>query len=393
MCRCKKRYIGKVLWTIMIVVSLLWLCPNVMAEDMQTYDMSAETFPEVYGELEEAIPDDIAELLPDGLFSREPQTALDAANTMTKPQYLLRSILQMTGLYVGDVVTLLLTLLGLILLSALLRHAGQALHKGGEGFLFCLRLCMYSLMIGHAIAMMSWVSTYFERLQTLMGGLIPVMGVLYTLGGNVSQAAVSHEMLWMLLAVCGYIATTVTPALCGICLAFTLMEAFGGQMQVTLTPLSGLCKKWYTSLLGFLVFLLTTALSVQSVLAVKADTLGMKGVKYAVGNMLPVVGGAVSGALGSVAASVGLLRGIAGVSGVILLLLLLLPTLIQLLLYRACYQLSSAISGMLGCDAESKLLSEVGSLYGYMAATVSICTVGFLVALGIFTHGATALDA
>ena len=239
--------------------------------------------------------------------------------------------------------------------------------------------------------MLLWVEAYFQRIGTLMGGMIPVMGVLYTLGGNIGQATVNREMLLIMLGVCEYIATTLTPALCGVCLAFALMEAFGGGAQIKLAPLSGLCKKWYTSLLGFLMFLVTSALSVQSVLASKADTLSMRGVKYAVGNMLPVVGGAVSGTLGSVAAGVGLLRGIAGVSGVILMALLLLPTLVQLLLFRVCYQLASAVAGMLSCEGESKLLGEVSSLYGYMAAAVSICALGFIIALAIFTHGATAM--
>ena len=129
----------------------------------------------------------------------------------------------------------------------------------------------------------------------------------------------------------------------------------------------------------------------QSVLAARADTLGMKGLKYAVGNMIPVVGGAVAGTLGSVAAGVSLLRGVCGVSGIILVALLLLPTLVQLLLFRATLQLASAVSTLLGCDGETRLLKDMASLHGYLAAAVAICSVTFILALAFLVHSAAAL--
>ena len=378
----------RIFFGVLVVTILLALgCVTTSAEDTYT-----QVLPDEYGQLSDALPDDITDLLPEGLFSTDPNQSLTATETLTTPDYLFRTVLSMVGLYMGDVLQLLLVLLGLLLLAALLRRLQNATGKVHEGFSFCVRLCMYTGMITGATDMLTWVKTYLERLGTFMNGMIPVMGVLYAMGGNIGQATVNQEMLLILLGVCQYMATTLTPALCGICLAFALMEAFGGKTHIQLAPLSGLCKKWYTSLLGFLMFLLTTALSVQSLLISKADTLSMRGVKYAVGNMLPVVGGAVSGTLGSVAAGVSLLRGIAGVSGVILLALLLLPTLVQLLLYHACYRFTSTIAGMLSCDDESKLLGEIGSLYGYMAAAVSICALAFIIAMAIFAQGTAAIS-
>jgi stage III sporulation protein AE len=167
------------------------------------------------------------------------------------------------------------------------------------------------------------------------------------------------------------------------------MDAF--RSPIRLDALSGLIKKWYTTFLGLLMTVLTAVLSAQSVLTSKADNLQMKGVKYAVSNILPVVGGAVSGTLGTVAAGIGVLRSTCGVCGVILIGLLLLPTLIQLLLYRAVFQLTGTAAGMLRCEGEAKLLGEVASLYGYVAAVVSICSVAFVVALSLLIGGTAAI--
>jgi stage III sporulation protein AE len=172
-------------------------------------------------------------------------------------------------------------------------------------------------------------------------------------------------------------------------MSFSLMDALGGRF--ILAPLCERIKKWYASLLGLVMFLFSLALSTQSVLAGRADSLGMKGVKYAVGNMIPMVGGAVAGTLSTVAAGVTALRGICGVSGIILVALLLLPTLAELLLTRAMLNLAATVAAMLACDGESKLLSEMASLHGYLAAAASICAVVFMIALTLLIQSSTAL--
>ena len=107
--------------------------------------------------------------------------------------------------------------------------------------------------------------------------------------------------------------------------------------------------------------------------------------------MLPVVGGAVAGSLGTVAAGVSLLRGVCGVSGILLVALLLLPTLVQLLLFRTTLRLASTAAAIMGCEGEARLLTEMASLHGYLAAAVSICAVTFILALYLLDHSTAAL--
>lgn len=352
---------------------------------------SLDTMPEGYAQIEEDLPKEISDLLPDGLFSEDVQEAARAAETLTRPEYLFRVVLEAVGLRLGEAVELLAALLALLLLSALLHRLRETVSGGGEGVAFCLRLCMYALIITRAASMVTLVKNFFSGLSSLLTALLPVMGTAYALGGNLTQAAVNEEILLLFLNVCDYVTAAVTPAMCGVCMAFALLDAFGGGMQVRFSPLGGLIKKWYTTLLGGVMFLISIALSAQSILAAGTDSLSMRGIKYAVGQGIPVVGGAISGTLSTVAAGLKLIRGVSGVCGLVLLGLLLLPAIIQLMLFRMCYQMAAAVASMLGCDGEGRLLGEVGSLYGYMIAAISICAVVFVLALAIFAHGVTAL--
>ena len=349
----------------------------------------ADTMPPGYSDLEDHLPSELSGLLPDGLFSENTEEALAAATELTDWRYLLNALMSAVGLRLDRGVGLLCTLLGLILLAALLGRLREGLGGSGDLFGFCLRLAVYTAAVLQTASVFETVTLYFSQLTSLTGGMIPVMGTLYAMGGNLGRAAVNGELMLVFLAVCEYVSTTVTPPVCGLCMAFSLTDAFGSRL--TLAPLCEQVKKWYVSLLGTVMFLLSLALSAQSVLVSRGDSLGMKGIKYAVGNMIPVVGGAVAGTLSTVAAGISVLRGIFGVSGLILLALLLLPALAELLLARAVLQLASTAAALLGCDSETKLLSQIASLYGYLAAAASICAVAFALALSLLIHSSAAL--
>ena len=78
-------------------------------------------------------------------------------------------------------------------------------------------------------------------------------------------------------------------------------------------------------------------------------------------------------------------------AGVFLLALLLLPALVQFLLTRALLNLAATVASLLSCDGEAKLLGEMASLQGYLAAAVSICAVLMVTALTLLIHSGTAL--
>ena len=351
----------------------------------------AVTLPEAYGDLADLLPPEVEELLPEGMLSENTEEALEATRALSDWQSLLRIFFSAIGLRLEDSVGLLCTLMGLILVAAVMGRLKEGIGgTSGELFGFCLRLSLYTAICLQTVAVLDRVQVFFTQLTTLMGGMIPVMGVLYAIGGNAGQAAVSQEMMLVFLGVCEYVSAVVTPPVCAVCMAFSLMDAFG--MRLTLSPLCGQIKRWYVSLLGLIMFLLSLALSAQSVLVGRVDSLSMRGVKYAVGNLLPVVGGAIAGTLGTVSAGVSLLRGVVGPSGILLILLLLLPTLVELLLLRATLSLAASAAEILSCDGEARLLREIASLHGYLAAAVSICSVVFLLALALLAHGAVAVS-
>ncbi len=376
-------YAGRIL--LLGILLLLFFTPLSVSAEEETH---ADTMPPAYAEIPEALPPELRELLPDGLFSDSVDEALAAAETISDWSYLCSALLSAVGLRLSDAVGMLTAIVGLLLLSALLSRLRDGL-SGGETLGFCLRLVLYTALVTTTAGMVQTVQAFFSAMDKISTALLPAMAALYTLGGNVGEAAVSGEVMAVFLAVCRYVSTAVTPPVCALCMAFALMDAWGTRL--TLAPLAAQIKKWYTGLLSLVIFLLSLVLMTRSFLAGRADTWGMRGIKYAVGNWIPVVGGALGGTLGQVAAGVCLMRSVCGVSGVIVLSLTLLPPLLELLLFRSVLNLTVTVAGLLGCDGEGRLLGEMASLYGYMAAAVAISAVMLTLMLTLFLTGAVAL--
>ena len=352
---------------------------------------SSQQLPNEYLEFLDRLPSDVKETLPDGLFSNDPATVAAAIEEMSHFSYLMRTVLSLVGIRLHDCFSLLAQLAGLVLLSAVLRTVKVAFVKEtvARACSFCINLVMLISLLGVGYETLLTVTEYLDTLNKLTAALLPLTGVLYAMGGNVTTAVASSTGLSVFMTVLEQIVGNTVVPFCGLCLAFTVVGSFEPTLRIG--SLLTTVKKNYTLILTFLMMLLLAMLSMQTTLAARADTLAMKSARFAAGNLIPVVGGSVSELLRTVSAGVSYLRGTVGICAVLLLLLLLLPTLIQLLLFRLTWQLGASLADMLFCDSEKRVMDEFASLCGYLVAAVSICSSVVLLALTLFIHFASAI--
>lgn len=372
----------------MTVLLLAFLLPAGAEEAEKGF---GETAPDTYTDFLESIPEDIAELLPPELFSSDVAKIGEGVRSMSGFSALLRTAGSIVGLALPECLSTLATVTGLLLTASVCEAFRDALGSKsvGRAFSFCVSLAVFAVLLGKGYESIAEVTGYFSDLNRMTAGILPLMGSLYAAGGNVTAAAASSAGLSLYLAVTEEVVGRTVVPFCGICLAFALIGAL--DPEIRLSTLLATFKKNYTTLLAFLMTLLIAMLAAQTTLGARADTLAMKSVRFAAGNLIPVVGGSVSELLRTVSAGVGYLRGTIGICALILLLLLLLPTLIRLLLYRLTWQLCASLADLLHCTGEKKLLDEIASLCGYLITAVSICSSVLLLAVSLLIHCASAI--
>lgn len=369
----------------LLLLSILLTLP-LFAEETE----AASTLPNEFSELLDTLPDTLRGLLPDGLFSKETTEVHGALIGMSDISYLLSVVLELLGVRGGACLRLLATVTGILILSALCRTVQASLRTSvAHAFSLCTTLVMLALLFKEGYEGIARVTEYFSTLSAFTTASVPLLGALYAMGGNVSTAVASSAGLSVFLSLLeNLIGKTVVP-FCGVCLAFTLVGTMDPAMRIG--TLLSTVKRQYTTALTFLMMLLLTMISSQTILAARADTLAMKSAKFAAGKFIPVLGGSVSELLRTLSASVGYLRGTVGICAILLLLLMLLPPVVELLLLRLTWQICASLAEMLGCDTEKKILEEFSSVVGYLIAAACICSSVLFLSFTLLTHCATAL--
>lgn len=345
---------------------------------------STASMPENFGSVYDALPDDVKELLPDGTFSDNVNEVAEAAKKMSTADYIFSVIGEITGAKLGQALRLLAQIVGLLVLSAVFGTfrtsvKSEALSRAVG---YCTTCAIFAAIMDIQYRTLCGIEEFFGKLNTLMLSMIPVTGAVYAMGGNVSTAATGSSTLYAFLAVSENICSaTVVPVGC-VCTALALCQTLSGA--VNLKGISGVIKKTYTFLLGMIMTVLVSVLGAQTAISSAADSTAARAAKIVTSSVIPVVGGSVGDTLRTVGAGMQYMRSVVGITGIIFILLLLLPTLINLLLTRLAFLLAGGAADMLGCESESKLLSELGNIYGCLCAVVSMTSVMFILALTIF---------
>jgi stage III sporulation protein AE len=338
-----------------------------------------------------AIPGEVAALLPQSFFDEDPAEMAKGIEEASAPRAVLSVIGRLTGLSLRDNLSLLAKICGVLILSAVFRAitaSPNGTGGAGKALSFCATLSLVVVIFSLQRLRFLEISAYFSAVQTLSCAMLPMMGALYAMGGNVGAAVANHGFMTAFLSVLQTVISASVLPVAGLCLAMALLDAVSGKLS--LRPLCGLIKRTYTLVFSFLMLLLCGVLGIQTTLAKGSDTLALRTARFAAGSFLPVVGGSISEALRTVSGSVQYLRSVTGTGAILVLFFTFLPVFLSVLLNRTVFLISGAAAKLLGCESEEKILSELGSVYGYFLAVIASIFVTTVFSLTLFARCATA---
>ena len=377
-------------WCVFFGVLLCFFTCAVAAEDADIAT-EAQAIADEVSEFKNAIPGDIADLLPEDFFSESFEDMAQSVEEASAPQAVLAVIGRLTGLAIGENLSLLAKICGILILSAVFRaiaHHKESAGTIGGALSFCATISLVVVIFSMQRSRFSEISAYFSTIRNLSGATIPLMGALYAMGGNVGAAVANNGVMAAFLSLLETVISGTVLPVAGVCLALALLDAVSGKLS--LRPLCGLIKRTYTLTFSFLMLLLCGILGIQTTLAKGSDTLALRTVRFAAGSFLPVVGGSVSEALRTVSGSVQYLRSVTGTGAILVIFFAFLPVFLSVLLNRITFLLSGAAAKLLGCDGEEKILSELASVYGYFLAVIASLFVMVVFSLTLFARCATA---
>lgn len=359
-----------------LVVMIFSFGLTVFAEDGEIEDQ--------YSDMLDRVPDDIVELLPDDIFSFDADSIGSSASDLISWEYVLDTVFDLIGLNIGGAVKALAMICSVLSLCSLLNMMNKSVKN--EAMLKTLELVGAAATVGVVMEVsekpISDALTVLNNISIFVNTSSPLICSLYAAGGNISGALVHSYGLIAFLSILENVCMLALQTIVGACMALALSSSF--VSGTSLLQLSNAIKRGFTFFVGLMMLIFTAVISTQSVLASKSDSLSSRTAKMLASQMIPIVGSTVGETLRTAGASVEYLRSSVGIIMIVILILTVAPTFISMLAYRAAFMIGNGIAGLLDCKREGQILLEISSIFGYVIAILSVCSIVLVLLMTIF---------
>lgn len=339
----------------------------------------AEGVSDMYG----ALPDGVKDSLPDRLENDISENGESAVASLGAEYIASLAASALKAAFAYSVKPL-AAVIGVLLLSALLNSAGAA-AAGGEAVALSSAVSVTVTIFGAITPLFKLTSDTLSGIGLIMKGILPVMTGIYAMSGNITAASVNSTWLMLLLTFLETLTESLLMPLLCTCTGFiavTTLSRFTGAPDMS--GVSGELKKALTFLLAAAGTVFTTVMAHQTALAKSADSVALRSLKFASGNMIPVIGGALGEAADGYLAGVSLIRSASGTLAAAAVISYVLPALLKLAVLRAGLSAVAAGAEIMGRGKEAAVVREAGEVLGIAVALICTASVLSVIAVGVF---------
>lgn len=258
----------------------------------------------------------------------------------------------------------------LLTIVVLCAAANSALEEGGTRDMvsLCSTIAVSAIAVSDVNAFFGMGIKTLHTLSDFSKVLLPVMCTAAVSAGAITSASAKFAVTALFMDVLMTVGINVIMPLISVYLASVIAGAALGKD--TLAGISKLLKWGCTTGLTMLMLAFTTYLGMTGLISGKSDEFAAKLTKSAIGTMLPVVGGIVSDAAGTVVAGAGILRNVIGVFGFLAVAAVCVAPFLTLGTHYIVYKGTAALSEALTDKRMAELISGVGVAFGMVMALV-----------------------
>ena len=346
----------KILTMFLAIILLFSVGISARAETAEIYDYGKER-------LEQAVPPEAAEILDGSGITPD-------NNGVTELSFsgVLKTLKQMLLDNVGGPLKLLTALCGVILLCGLSAGVSDGQDKLSSLFTAVgvlagagMTVAAISAVLTDTLDLLSSASMFITTFIPLFAGVLSVMG-------RTASASVINSITLAATQLFSQLAVNFLAPLCGAIMGLSITGAI--HPQLNLGRLGEFVKKIVTWVLGLLMTVFMSILSLQTFVTSSADNVLIRTAKFAVSSGVPIVGGTISDAVGTVHSSLSLIRSSVGTYGMLAAAIIILPTLINVACYRLSLSAAEALSDVFGVSELSSLLKSCGAVMSIIQAVI-----------------------
>lgn len=218
-------------------------------------------------------------------------------------------------------------------------------------------------------------------LNLFFSGLVPIVTGISLSSGSVNSAAAHAANMNLVF---GLVSGVLTTLLLPIALLMFMLAVSDSLSVGNGASLAKSARSLFFWMLGIVTALIMGGVSMQSLISSASDSAYMRAAKFASSGLIPVVGGTVSGALGSLVGGLTYVKDCVGAGAVAFILVTSLSPLAILLLYRLAISLALLFMNFVGVSTGTLCFSATLSALDSVIAVFVSSVVVYLFEIIIF---------
>jgi len=316
------------------------------------------------------------------LFNKTAESVNDGTFSLN-PIELINSFFESFFKEVKNVKALLITILAVAAAAAALRilsssfENSQIADTAGISCFLLLSLCavkIFSEVAGYALTAIHEICDFITKFE-------PIFMMSLVSSGAVTQAAAFQPVLAASVYVLGIFFDKCIMPLCFFSAVLGICGNIGSRIEIgTMTKLLNSFSKW---LLTSLLTLFTAVLSLYGFSTKAFNSVGAKGLKLAMGSMVPVVGNILSDTLDTILTGANLLKNAVGTAGVIAVFSAVFTPALKIFIMMLLLKVVAAIIEPFSEKRTVDMLLCISDAVKMMFATVVAASLLFIISITI----------
>lgn len=242
-------------------------------------------------------------------------------------------------------------------------------------------ILIITLIISTFSNCISLVKNTIQNLVGFSNSLIPILMTLMLTTGAITSAGMIQPILLLLI---NFIGNAISNFILPVVLISTSLNIISQiSDEIKISKISEFLNSATIWVLGIIMTLFVTVLSLEGSLTQTVDGVTAKTTKAAVSTVIPVVGKILGDATDAVIGCAGILKNAVGFVGVIVILGICLSPIIKLTILTITYYLASALCQPIADAKIVNLLGSVADTFKTLLAIIFCVTVLLIVGLTI----------
>ncbi len=293
---------------------------------------------------------------------------------------ILKGVFKIFGSEIQSAITILGSIIVIIIINSILNCITEGLQNKSVSKIayYVQYILIVTIVLTNFSSVINLIKESINNMTDFTNMLIPIMMTLIITTGSITTASILQPILVFMIALIGNFINNVAIPIVLVSTALGIISKISSKIQID--KLSKRLKSSTIWIIGIILTLFVTLVSIDGTLSSSVDAVTSKTAKAAVSNLIPVVGKILGDAVDSVIGCSSILKNAIGIVGVIIVIAISITPIIKLLLLMGIYYIGAAVCEPIADEKVVKLLDQMGDTFKILLALM--CSMSVMIIIG-----------